>query len=142
MHFWLFSALAFPCFSGTPARDGGKVGALLSHWERCVCGRAGLGRVLTGLAFASAPWGTVRVLWWGVQGACHIATSAIGSLGSSPACHRQTTPGRRTARVAEPARVWQELSLLFALGEIKTNGATCHSNRARMVHVTRCRTPY
>lgn len=42
-------------------------------------------------------------LWGAVWGACPIPSSATGT--------------------AEPACVWQELWLLFALGEIKTNGA-------------------
>lgn len=41
--------------------------------------------------------------WGAVRGACPIPGSATGT--------------------AEPACVWQELWLLFALGEIKTNGA-------------------
>lgn len=74
-------------------------------------GRAHLGRVLEGLAFDSASQGAV------------VGCAGCRSLGSSPACHQQTTSGRRTARVAEPACAWQELSLLFAREEIKTNGA-------------------
>lgn len=62
----------------------------------------------------------LRVLWWRV---CHNPISAIGFLGFFPVCQQQTIPGRRIATVAELACTWQELSLLFALEEIKTNGA-------------------
>lgn len=117
-----FSSLR-PCCSEIPARDGARWELYLQAGKGAWVGRAGLGQVLTDLAFASAPWGTVRVLSWGAQGACHIPTSATGSPSFSPACHQQTSPGRRTARVAELACIWQELSLLFALEEIKTNGA-------------------
>ena len=84
---------------GDTSKEWGQGGSFtLTLGKAAWVGRAGLGRVLAGLAFAAAPGGTVRVLWWGVGGSCHVPILATASPGFSPGCHQQITPGGRTAR--------------------------------------------
>ena len=123
-----------PCISGSflpllfqplamlvrgPTRKGWGQGGSFTCWER----QRGPAELALGTSLQDLPLPQPHM---GQPGCCDgvCGGSAPYRPGHRiPAGHQQTTLSRRTVRVAELACIWQELSLLFALEEIKTSGA-------------------